>query len=333
MEDLLKRIQGLNLLVIGDILLDHYVWGDASRISPEAPVPVVRVERDAFVAGGAANVALNLRALGCQVNLAGQIGHDDDGRRLGNMLAAADVRLPACAPPDPPPTIVKTRVMCRTQQLCRLDREASAAGYALDADWCRTHLRPLIADVDAVILSDYAKGVVTRPLIDFVLTEAHRHGRPVSLDPKPRRDLVFKGLDLMTPNRQEALQLARLSDIDPAAPFPAHAVCRRIHARFRPGLLVITLGVDGMLISPRTGAERQIPTVAREVFDVSGAGDTVIATLSAALAAGAEIDLAAHLANLAAGIVVGKVGTATASPGEILTFPREHPVESPVPRS
>ena len=323
-EALLQRIQGLTLLVIGDTLLDHYVWGDATRISPEAPVPIVRVERDAYVAGGAANVALNLRALGCDVWLAGHIGEDPEGERLRAILTKAGVRLPEQPLPRPAPTILKTRVMCRNQQLCRLDREAPPERYALAPTWIRRHLTDRIAAVDAIVLSDYAKGVVTRGLIRHVQAEARRHGRPVALDPKPRRELVFKEIDWMTPNRQEALQLARMADIDPAATFPRAEVCRRIHARYRPALLVVTLGADGMLVSPRAGEARLIPTMAREVFDVSGAGDTVIATLSAALAAGADTDAAARLANLAAGVVVGKIGTAVASPDEILALQQEH---------
>lgn len=325
MRELLRRVAGLNLLVIGDTLLDHYIWGDATRISPEAPVPVVRVERDAYAAGGAANVALNLRALGCQVHLAGRIADDTAGKRLRRIIMEAGASLPEQPPPgDSPPTIVKTRVMCRNQQLCRLDREDAPDRYSLPLDWCRRELAGRIAAADAVILSDYAKGVINSDLIGLVMEETHRRGKMVSLDPKPRPDLAFSGVDLMTPNRQEALQLAAMAD-DPGSPgdFPEESLCRRIHARYHPGLLVVTLGSGGMLLSPAQGARQRIPTVAREVFDVSGAGDTVIATLSAALAAGADTDSAARLANVAAGIVVGKVGSATASAAEIIAFCRE----------
>ncbi len=322
--DLLTRIKGRRILVVGDIMLDHYVWGDASRISPEAPVPVVDVTRDSFAAGGAANVALNLAALGATPLLAGRIGDDEGGDRVEGLLAAAGVeRLPGFRSADCP-TIRKTRVMVRNQQLCRIDREADEEAYRIDSKRARATLRDGLAAVDAILLSDYGKGTVSEELIARMIAWGRARAVPVALDPKPRRDLRFEGIDLLTPNRAEALEMAGFPSRAPGD-FPAEEVCRRIRERFRPEHLVVTLGSDGILLSGGGGAGRVIPTFARQVFDVSGAGDTVIATLLLALTAGADLPQAARLANLAAGVVVGKVGTATVSGAEILDYLALHP--------
>jgi D-beta-D-heptose 7-phosphate kinase/D-beta-D-heptose 1-phosphate adenosyltransferase len=315
MQQLLENIARLRVLVIGDLMLDHYVWGDASRLSPEAPVPIVKVGHDTYTAGGAANVAANLRAVGVQTEVVGSFGADTYGRRLQADLAERGVTCRAACRGDRAATIVKTRVMCRNQQLCRIDREDAAAAYALPEAFV-AGLRDTIAAADAVILSDYAKGVITSELIRRVQAMA-RPGQTVALDPKPRPELQFTGVTLTTPNKTEALQLAGLAGTDGKA-FPAAEVVARIHARYASEHLVVTLGGEGMLLSTGGLPGRHLPTAAREVFDVSGAGDTVIATLTAALAAGADIERAAALANLAAGVVVGKLGTATASPAEIL---------------
>ncbi|NLF22974.1 MAG: hypothetical protein GX590_07410 [Lentisphaerae bacterium] len=317
MQQLLESIGRLRILVIGDLMLDHYVWGDATRISPEAPVPVVNVERDTFTAGGAANVALNLRALGVAVDLVGTLGADSQGECLARVLAGHGLAVDAPLTSADRPTIVKTRVMCRSQQLCRLDREAAPPVYALPDAWLESALAERVARADAVILSDYAKGVVTTALIQRVQQLAGPE-RLVSLDPKPRPGLAFSGLGLITPNRSEALLLAQLQGAAAVDAFPAEEVCRRLHAEHATQLLVVTLGADGMLISRGGRVVQRVPTAARAVFDVSGAGDTVTAVLTAALAAGADAETAVQLANIAAGVVVAKLGTATASPEEIL---------------
>ncbi len=315
MQELLQEIAKKRILVIGDLMLDHYIWGDASRLSPEAPVPIVKVDRDTYTAGGAANVAANLRALGVATEVIGTAGADAYGRMLQDILRQYGVAYDDALCGEKAATIVKTRVMCRNQQLCRLDREDAPSAYAL-SEGVRAGLQEKIARADAVILSDYAKGVITSELIRWVQT-CVRPGQILALDPKPRADLVFTGVSLMTPNKAEAVQLAGLHGTE-AHTFPKEAVAACIHERYAPRHLVITLGGEGMLLCADGKPGRQIPTAAREVFDVSGAGDTVIATLTAALAAGADIDRAAALANLAAGVVVGKLGTAVARPEEIL---------------
>jgi len=316
MQAILEKMKQVRILVVGDIMLDRYLWGDAERLSPEAPVPVVQVTRETFTAGGAANVAHNLQALGVTAELIGVAGQDADGRKLTAMLAGQQIGFDPQLLRRELATIVKTRVMCRRQQLCRLDQERDPAQYALAPEFLTKVLAPKLAAADAVILSDYAKGVIVGDTIRFV----QAHVRPqtlVALDPKPRPDLDFQGIDLLTPNRVEALQLAGLHGTVNGA-FPVEEVVRRIQERHQPKMLVITLGADGMVVCRDGKPGRPIPTAAREVFDVSGAGDTVIAVLTAALAAGASLDDAAALANLAAGVVVGKIGTATATGEEIL---------------
>lgn len=314
---LLKRISGLRILVIGDVMLDHYVWGDATRISPEAPVPVVDIARDSWTAGGAANVALNIASLGARCTLAGFIGADAEGAKLTALLH--EKRIATLPTPGSGTTIVKTRVMVQHQQLCRLDREAPPSAYAFSAADADRMLRAEIAACDAVVLSDYAKGILTDALVARVTRLARAAGKFIALDPKPKRKLAFHGLDLITPNRREALQLAGM-DTAPSSPFPAAEVCRRLHKLYATKHLVVTLGEDGMLLSAKGKIVKTIPTAAREVYDVSGAGDTSLAAFALALAARAPFETAAHFANAAAGVVVGKLGTATVTPQELVAY-------------
>jgi D-beta-D-heptose 7-phosphate kinase/D-beta-D-heptose 1-phosphate adenosyltransferase len=316
---LLKKIAGLRVLVVGDVMLDHYIWGDATRISPEAPVPVVKRERETDTAGGAANVAANAASLGAAVELVGAIGRDANGSRLLKHLASHRIRFDPGFLQDSA-TITKTRVVVRNQQLCRIDAEDAPACYRalLAADGAFGLLRRKIAKCHGVILSDYAKGVLTTGLMARITEVARRHGRFVSLDPKPSGGNESDGLDLITPNYREALEMAALK---PGADGVDDAlISRRIWEQCHPRNLVVTLGADGMLLSREGVPGRRIPTAAREVFDVSGAGDTVIAALTLALVAGADIETAAHFANAAAGVVVGKIGTATVTPDELIAY-------------
>ncbi|MEY2878699.1 MAG: hypothetical protein RLZZ15_1079 [Verrucomicrobiota bacterium] len=314
---LLRKISGLHVLVVGDVMLDRYIWGDATRISPEAPVPVIDVSRETWTAGGAGNVALNLAALGARSTVAGYFGTDDGGRKLLETLH--ERKIATIATPGASQTIVKTRVMVQRQQLCRIDRESAPAAYAFAPAAGEALLRPAIRACDAVIFSDYAKGVLSDELVNRVTRLARAEGKFVALDPKPRRALAFHGLDLITPNKREALQLAGL-ETAAHAEFPAAEVCARLHERFATKHLVITLGEGGMLLSSGGKILRTIPTAAREVYDVSGAGDTALAALVLALAAGAKLETAAHFANAAAGVVVAKVGTATVTPAELRAY-------------
>ena len=319
---LLRKISRLRVLVIGDVMLDHYIWGDATRISPEAPVPVVDIARDSWTAGGAANVALNIASLGARCTVAGYIGNDEAGERLKQILhekGIATVTTPGSAP-----TIVKTRVLVQHQQLCRLDRESGPRAYEFPVGDTEKLLARQIAASDAVVLSDYAKGILHNELVARITTLARKAGKFIALDPKPKRRLVFHGLDLITPNKREALQLAEIEP-PPQTPFPAAEVCARLHERFATRHLVVTLGEEGMLLSSGGRIQKTIPTAAREVFDVSGAGDTSLAALVLALTAGASFESAALFANAAAGVVVGKLGTATVTPKELRAYVAQEP--------
>lgn len=334
---ILEAVRNIRILVIGDVMLDHYIWGDVNRISPEAPVPVLQVMRESHSAGGAANVALNIAALGGKASLIGMLGDDEAAKHLARMFGAAAIDFSRCVVNPAVATIVKTRVVARTQQLCRIDREAARNAYALDATVDLDFLlESAIAQADAVIVSDYAKGVITQPLMDRILALADARELLIAVDPKPARHLNLRGVGLLTPNRHEALKLAGLPEPGPGESYPLEEICRRIHDALAPQLLVITLGHDGMAVSRDGRIAHRLATEAREIFDVCGAGDTVVATLTAALASGASAVEAATLANRAAGVVVSKMGTGTATPEEILA-PRQAATqgaaiaESPLP--
>ena len=308
---LLRKIAKRRLLVIGDVMLDHYFWGDATRISPEAPVPVVNVFKATDTVGGAANVANNIAALGAAAELVGAIGRDYNGDKLRTNLRERRIEFDDRFLLSEAKTITKTRVIVRNQQLCRLDHEDGPAVYRRvleTADRWRL-LEEKIARADGIILSDYAKGVLTTAVISRLAKLARRHRKFIALDPKPSSGNQFQGLDLITPNRREALELAELrSGADAETDFTK--VCSIIWARYSPNNLVITLGPDGMLTSIRGRVIRTIPTAARQVYDVSGAGDTVIAVASLVYAATKDIRLMAEIANIAGGLVCEEIGRA-----------------------
>ena len=311
------------ILVVGDVMLDRYIHGTVDRISPEAPVPVVRVARERQVPGGAANVASNIRALGGQAIMAGAVGDDAAGRELRAAMEAGGIGTQALRTMAGVCTTVKTRIVADRQQLVRVDWENGApfppdAVAALCADIERT-----IAGCTGVVIEDYSKGLVRQEVIDATLSAARRKGIPVGLDPKDNRELRIRGITLATPNYKEAHVCAGLTPrpAPPGDPLQDASLRKAAEALLRewmPDLLIVTLGPQGMYLAAKDRPPRVIPTRAREVFDVSGAGDTVIATCVLALAAGAAFDEAAVLGNNAAGVVVGKLGTATCSPDELL---------------
>ncbi len=316
---ILKTIPGLKVLVLGDIILDHYIWGTVERISPEAPIPVVNVNKETSVLGGAANVALNITHLGAKVSLAGSIGKDSQGQFLQQLLSQKGIEPMGLQILHGVPTNVKTRIIAQRQQVCRLDYEAKPSAYALDEAAFLKNLEANLGDYQAILLSDYAKGVLHSSFLQSLIHLAHKNHILLSLDPKPLRKLEFQGVHLLTPNKAESYQLA---GVDPLSYeiYPAEHICTLIQERYEPENLIITLGSEGMLLCKNGTILKHIPTYAKEVFDVSGAGDTVIACLTLALAGGASLEDAAHFANIAAGIVVSKIGTATASPDEILSY-------------
>ena len=310
------------VLVLGDVMLDHFIWGGVSRISPEAPVPVVDFERESFMPGGAANVARNLTALAVPTEIFGAIGTDEAGRRLQTLLDEQKIGCGGLVKHAARHTSVKTRVVAHKQQMVRIDRETRDGLDARLTARLLVELKAKLPKAAALIVGDYGKGVVTQPLLNEIKTLCRARSIWLSLDPKPVHHLNLSNLSLITPNRKEAFELANLPDEtrhpNPLADKNLMLVADRLLNELRPAVLLITLGEQGMLLCQRARKPFHIPTVAQEVFDVSGAGDTVIATFTLAIAAGASPVEAAILSNHAAGIVVGKIGTAIATPKELL---------------
>jgi D-beta-D-heptose 7-phosphate kinase/D-beta-D-heptose 1-phosphate adenosyltransferase len=310
------------VLVLGDVMLDQFIWGGVSRISPEAPVPVVDFERESFMPGGAANVARNLTALNVPTELFGAIGHDDAASRLKELLAGQKIGCAGLVTTSARHTSVKTRIVAHKQQVVRIDRETRDGLDAKLTAKLIAAVKARLPKTDAIIVGDYGKGVVTQPLLNEIKSLCRARGVWLSLDPKPVHHLNLAGLSLITPNRKETFELANLPDeTRSASPFADKNLmlaAEQLLNELRPAVLLITLGELGMLLFQRGQKPFHIPTVAQEVFDVSGAGDTVIAMFTLAVAAGASPMEAAILANHAAGIVVGKIGTATTTPEELL---------------
>ena len=321
-KQLLATASKSRVLVVGDVMLDHFIWGSVTRISPEAPVPVVDFQRESFMPGGAANVARNLAAMNLSTEIFGAVGRDAAAGQLAAILKEQGIGCRGLVASASRTTSKKTRIVAHQQQVVRIDRESRET---LDAPLTRrllALLRKEIPKADAVIVGDYGKGVVTQPLLNEIKTHCHDCGVWLSLDPKPVHQLNLGGLSLITPNRKETFELANLADdtrnANPLADKNLMAAAERLLNEIRPAVLLITLGELGMLLCQRGQKPFHIPTLAQEVFDVSGAGDTVIATFTLAIAAGASPVEAAIISNHAAGIVVGKVGTATASVEELL---------------
>jgi D-beta-D-heptose 7-phosphate kinase/D-beta-D-heptose 1-phosphate adenosyltransferase len=306
----------ISVLVVGDAMLDRYQWGSIRRISPEAPVPVVDVERETHTAGGAANAASNLAALGVRCELFGVVGDDPAGEELQALLRQRKVAFDPRLVRKGASTITKTRIVAQRQQICRLDREGRPESYSLVEAGLLGVLADKAAKYDAVILSDYAKGVISQPVLDALRQVRAAHRIFLALDPKPVRPLDIGGLDLLTPNQGEGLTLSGLAGSGRPDPGPEE-IAAAILERHRPECLVMTLGEKGMLLRTRRGLGRHFPTRVRQVADLSGAGDTVIAALTSALAAGVAPEEAVMIANMAAGVVVGKLGTATVTRQEL----------------
>jgi D-beta-D-heptose 7-phosphate kinase/D-beta-D-heptose 1-phosphate adenosyltransferase len=309
-RELFARMRDKRVLVVGDVMLDEWVWGSVSRISPEAPVPVVAVDDHSFTLGGAGNVASNLRAIGARVSFAGTVGDDAEGRRVLELLDAIDVGRSGVIALGDRPTTRKTRIVAHNQQVVRADWESAAALSATDRERLRSVVAKLAREYDAIVLSDYAKGLFSRDIV-----EAASGAAIVAADPKPANIDLFAGVTCVAPNAAEAAAASGIAVTDDASLERAGtALLERLRCRY----VVVTRGERGMALFGADGERMTIPSVARTVYDVSGAGDTVIAVLTLALAADAPIVLAMQLANFAAGAVVGKLGTATASPSEIL---------------
>lgn len=318
----LSALRSRRVLVVGDALLDRYIWGRVSRISPEAPVPVVEYDHESAMPGGAANVARNLTALGAKAELLGVVGLDEPAKQLVGLLKANGVGHQGIQVVSGRNTSVKTRIIAHQQQVVRLDCETREDLDTKVATRLLADLEARIAGADAVIVGDYGKGVVTQGLLDSIKRLCRARGVWLSLDPKPTHALDLSGLSLITPNRKEAFELAEMPDGgkpgEPTSDPQLLKVAERLLVRFQPALLLVTLGEQGMLLCQRGRRPFHVPTAAQAVFDVSGAGDTVISSFTLAIAAGAGPEEAAIFSNHAAGVVVGKFGTATVDPKELL---------------
>ena len=315
--ELLGRFAGLDVLCVGDAMLDRYVYGEATRISPEAPVPVVHVRRQVFTPGGVGNVSRNLFDLGARPRTVSVVGADDGAAILDGCLSASGHPPAMLLRDSSRPTIVKTRIIAGIQQVVRVDEEeASPLSPAVVADLLDATARELSAAA-VVAISDYGKGVVAGDVAGRLIDLARRHGKPVAVDPKGHDYGRYRGADLVKPNRKELGEAVGRVVADEAE---AAASGRELMERHRIRNILVTLSDRGMmLLLERDGGREPVmlPSRAREVFDVTGAGDTVLAVMAAAMGAGAPLELGARLATLAAGVVVGKVGTATVKPEEI----------------
>jgi D-beta-D-heptose 7-phosphate kinase/D-beta-D-heptose 1-phosphate adenosyltransferase len=310
-KEIISRFHEGKIIVVGDVIVDEFLWGNVSRISREAPIPVIEILRESFIPGGAANTANNICSLGGSVFLGGVIGDDLYGKILCEKLEEKGIGTQGLMVLDEYSTTIKTRVIAQQQQLARIDREekqevTGSVRESISA-YCREHLD----DVKVIVIGDQGNGVITQKLFRAII----EMGKKVIVDPGRKDFSLYRGASIITPNRQEAeafvgMSIKERNEIEDAG--------RKILSEVVEEAVLITLGEDGMCLLEKTGGIVHIPTIAREVYDVCGAGDTVVATLALALSCGATLQEAASLANLAAGIVVAKFGTATVSKEELL---------------
>jgi D-beta-D-heptose 7-phosphate kinase/D-beta-D-heptose 1-phosphate adenosyltransferase len=315
-KQIISRFGDARVLVVGDVMLDEFIWGSVSRISPEAPVPVVWVTKESVMPGGASNVANNLATLGARTSISGIIGDDQKGKVLLEELLKKDIDTEGLVLDEERPTTIKTRVIANHQQVVRIDKEKTidisdkVLGRVTDFIYSK------IRSVDAVIIEDYGKGLITPKLLKQIVPLARRLKKIVTVDPKEEHFSYYRGVTSLTPNRYEAQNAVNFKIKDDDTLFKAGcAILRKLKCES----VLITRGEEGMTLFQK-GAKRplSIPTIAQEVFDVSGAGDTVISVFTLSLCCGASMVEAAHIANCAAGIVVGKVGIAVVSKKELI---------------
>jgi len=310
----LQRFSQSRIFVLGDLILDQYIWGTVNRVSPEAPVPVVHVNSESYRLGGAANVYQNILALGGHVELCGVLGNDAEGKRVLQEIRQTSPHSPGIFIDKTRPTIKKTRVIAHNQQIVRFDVEQrTPVSKAIEKKIIR-YLASCIPDLSCIVISDYAKGLITEDLMHRVKELAKSHEVPVLVDPKVEHMSYYEGVTAITPNHHEAKQAAGfLPTQDIAIEQIGASLQKRLHCQ----AVVVTRGEEGMSIFEHNGRSWTIPAVARQVYDVTGAGDTVVSTLALALSVKAPISDAAVLANQAAGIVVGIVGTATVTRSQL----------------
>ncbi|MEE8185874.1 MAG: D-glycero-beta-D-manno-heptose-7-phosphate kinase [Thermodesulfobacteriota bacterium] len=309
---IIDKFKDARILVIGDLILDHFIWGNVRRISPEAPVPVVEVTSEDILLGGSANVVNNIHSLGGKCLVAGVAGRDEDGKKLLKLFKEKGIPFEGITLDRKRPTTIKTRVIAHNQQVVRFDREDKDKIEKETLDKVIKYVKKALKSTDLVIISDYAKGLITSTLMEETKTFASKLGKPIVLDPKVEHFNYYRGVTVVTPNNLEASLASGIDIVDGKS---LHMAGEVLYNKLGCKALLITRGEHGMSIF-ESNEETHIPTVAREVYDVSGAGDTVVGVLGLALASGADFKEAAVLANYAAGIVVSKVGTATVGADE-----------------
>ncbi|MDI6756645.1 MAG: D-glycero-beta-D-manno-heptose-7-phosphate kinase [Endomicrobiia bacterium] len=311
-----RSLRGKKILVVGDVMVDAFIYGKVSRISPEAPVPVVEVTGEKYMPGGAANVASNIVAVGGRSAILGSVGDDEAGKRLMTTLTERGIDVSRMTADSSRPTIMKTRVIAHHQQVVRFDREIKGVPSEGVISGLIKGFKSAAASADAVIISDYGKGVISRKMLDVVIPYCSERKIPITVDPKIEHFLDYKNVTSLTPNLYEAAygMKAKLPDTEKGVRALGATIVKKLGCR----TLIITRGEKGMTLFGESGRISDMPTRAKEIFDVTGAGDTVIAVFTLALAAGADFIDAAELANYAAGIVVGKLGTATVSSEELI---------------
>ena len=308
--DILSKFEYARILVIGDIMVDEFIWGKVSRISPEAPVPVVNVVSESLCLGGGANVVNNVRSLDGGVMVCGVVGDDEMGRRLISDLDKYGIDTEGVIVDGARPTTIKTRVIAHNQQVVRYDRESASEISQSTREKIVSFVKKNLHRLDAIIISDYGKGVTSEKLIGEVLHIAGENGKIISVDPKVSNFSFYKGVTAITPNNNEASEAGGIEIRDEETLLRVGEV---LMEKLACKILLITRGEEGMTLFEENGEITHIPALTKEVYDVTGAGDTVISVLTLALTAGATIKEAAVIANYAAGIVVGEVGTATVS--------------------
>ena len=321
-QSLIESFSSQRILVVGDVMLDWFIWGNVSRISPEAPVPVVEVDRESHYPGGAANVARNITPFGARTDLIGLIGKDERGEMLRQTLSDNAIGTEHLIETDEFPTITKTRVVARHQQVVRIDRERKRLPGPEAMDRIRAEIAKLAPDLDGIIVEDYGKGLITGELAALLSETANDAGLMIAIDPNPTNPIAWSQVSTVKPNRSEAFHEAGVSDprdgADPTGDPALREVGERLLDKWQCGEVLITLGEHGMMLFSASDDPFHIPTRAQDVFDVSGAGDTAIAIYTLARCAGADSRTAAVLSNEASGIVVGKFGTAPVEKDELL---------------
>jgi D-glycero-beta-D-manno-heptose-7-phosphate kinase len=331
LDQILDQFPSKRILVVGDLMLDEFVWGRVSRISPEAPVPVVEVLRESYYPGGAANVARNVRECGTEAYVMGLIGEDSAGARLRKILEETGIRHEAIQIAATFQTIVKTRIIARQQQVVRVDRERTWALSQTIEDSCIETIKRLLPRIDAIILEDYGKGFLQQSFVDKIAVLAA--GKTITADPNPRNQLQWRGITAVKPNRSEAFSAANEPWKEPAThptkDEPLLAIGAKLLKIWGPQQLLITLGEQGMMLFTPEKSPYHIPSRAREVYDLSGAGDTAIAFYTLALLSSATAVEAAEISNYASSIAVAKFGTATVTRQELRDIFSSHNQHEP----